>query len=171
MSIVMLAVLLVGTCACAMVLTYMVRNIAIAHGLVHSPTPGRHLHEGPIPRIGGVAIFLTTWIFVAVVIVARGEISSRPLLGLFASSVIVFVLGLYDDLRGVHAYVKVGIQAIAAVVLYLSGIRIARVPIVFGDSDLSTAVSLAVTVGWVLWITNAFNLIDGLDGLAAGSAL
>jgi hypothetical protein len=56
-------------------------------------------------------------------------------------------------------------------VLYLSGIRIARVPIVFGDSELSAALSLTVTVLWVLWITNAFNLIDGLDGLAAGSAL
>lgn len=171
MSVVMLAVLLVGTCACAMVLTYVVRNIAIARGLVHSPTAGRHLHEVPIPRIGGVAIFLTTWIFVAVVVIARGEIGSEPLLGLFASSALVFVLGLYDDLRGTNAYVKIGVQAAAAVVLFLSGIRIARIPIFFGDADLSAALSLAVTVGWVLWITNAFNLIDGLDGLAAGSAM
>lgn len=171
MSVVMLAVLLVGTCASAMVLTYVVRNFAIARGLVHSPTPGRHLHEVPIPRVGGVAIFLTTWVFVAVVVIARGEIGSRPLLGLFASSVIVFALGLYDDLRGVPPWAKIGVQVIAAMVLYLSGIRIARVPIVFGDADLSTALSLAVTVAWVLWITNALNLIDGLDGLAAGSAL
>jgi len=83
----------------------------------------------------------------------------------------VFLLGLYDDLRGVGPYVKFTVQGIAAAMLYAGGLRIVNIPVLFGDRVLPWYVGLALTVGWVLAITNAFNLIDGLDGLAAGSAL
>ena len=83
----------------------------------------------------------------------------------------VFLLGVYDDVRGVGPYVKFTVQAIAASMLYAGGLRIINIPVLFGDRPLPSSVELLFTVIWVLAITNAFNLIDGLDGLAAGSAL
>src|SRR5262249_12478620 len=74
-------------------------------------------------------------------------------------------------LRGVGPYVKFTVQGIAATMLYLGGLRIVNIPVLFGDRVLPWYVGLAATVIWVIAITNAFNLIDGLDGLAAGSAL
>jgi UDP-GlcNAc:undecaprenyl-phosphate GlcNAc-1-phosphate transferase len=84
---------------------------------------------------------------------------------------IIFLLGVYDDLRGVGPYLKFTVQGIAATMLYAGGLRIVNIPVVFGDRALPWYVGLVFTVVWVLAITNAFNLIDGLDGLAAGSAL
>ena len=84
---------------------------------------------------------------------------------------LIFLLGVYDDLRGVGPYVKFTVQGIAATMLYAGGLRIVNIPVLFGDRALPWYVGLLFTVVWVLAITNAFNLIDGLDGLAAGSAL
>jgi UDP-GlcNAc:undecaprenyl-phosphate GlcNAc-1-phosphate transferase len=84
---------------------------------------------------------------------------------------LVFALGVYDDLRGVGPYFKFSVQAIAAIMLYAGGLRIVNIPVVFGVHNLPWYVGLLFTIIWVLGITNAFNLIDGLDGLAAGSAL
>jgi UDP-GlcNAc:undecaprenyl-phosphate GlcNAc-1-phosphate transferase len=90
---------------------------------------------------------------------------------ILAPAALVFLLGVYDDLRGVGAYFKFAVQAIAAVMLYAGGLRIVNIPVLLGDRALPSYLGLVLTVLWVLAITNAFNLIDGLDGLAAGSAL
>jgi UDP-GlcNAc:undecaprenyl-phosphate GlcNAc-1-phosphate transferase len=84
---------------------------------------------------------------------------------------LVFLLGVYDDVRGVGPYLKFFIQSIAASMLFLGGLRIVNIPVIFGQHHLPWFVAFPCTVLWVLAITNAFNLIDGLDGLAAGSAL
>jgi UDP-GlcNAc:undecaprenyl-phosphate GlcNAc-1-phosphate transferase len=90
---------------------------------------------------------------------------------IFVPAALVFLLGVYDDLRGVGPYVKFTVQGIAATMLYAGGLRIVNIPVLLGDRVLPWYIGLAATVIWVLAITNAFNLIDGLDGLAAGSAL
>lgn len=90
---------------------------------------------------------------------------------ILAPAALVFLLGVYDDLRGVGPYVKFSIEAVAASMLFLGGLRIVNIPVIFGDRALPWFVGLPLTIVWVLAITNAFNLIDGLDGLAAGSAL
>jgi UDP-N-acetylmuramyl pentapeptide phosphotransferase/UDP-N-acetylglucosamine-1-phosphate transferase len=95
----------------------------------------------------------------------------RALTTIFLPATIVFLLGVYDDLRGVGPYVKFTVQGIAAAMLYAGGLRIVNIPVLLGDRPLPWYIGLAATVIWVLAITNAFNLIDGLDGLAAGSAL
>jgi UDP-GlcNAc:undecaprenyl-phosphate/decaprenyl-phosphate GlcNAc-1-phosphate transferase len=162
----------------AFVLTRYVRDFANSHGWVAVPTQERHMHSSPLPRLGGVAIFLS---FVgcmgiaAIWAIFHPQFHSPSFLTTMATillpAALVFSLGVYDDLRGVGPYTKFGVQAIAAAMLYAGGLRIINIPVVFGDRILPWYLGLALTVGWVLAITNAFNLIDGLDGLAAGSAL
>ena len=84
---------------------------------------------------------------------------------------LVFLLGVYDDIRGAGPYFKFFIQSVAGTMLFVGGLRIVNIPVILGHRDLPWFVGLPCTVLWVLAITNAFNLIDGLDGLAAGSAL
>jgi UDP-GlcNAc:undecaprenyl-phosphate GlcNAc-1-phosphate transferase len=162
----------------AFVLTRYVRDFATSHGLVAVPTQERHLHSSPLPRLGGVAIFLS---FSCCMLVAavwalynhrlHTTFSSKTLLTILAPASLVFLLGVYDDIRGAGPYFKFSVQGLAATMLFLGGLRIVNIPVLFGDHPLPWFVGLPCTVLWVLAITNAFNLIDGLDGLAAGSAL
>ena len=164
--------------ALSFVLTRYIRNLATSHGWLAAPISDRHLHAAPLPRLGGVAIFGA---FVLSLAAALTTASLRPHLR-FGSSLhilttmlvpgcMVFILGLYDDIRSVGPYVKFTVQAIAATMLWLGGFRILDLPVLFGARQFPWFIGLALTILWVLGITNAFNLIDGLDGLAAGSAL
>jgi len=136
------------------------------------------MHSSPLPRLGGVAIFLSFFICMAVAAfweVRHPQMHSpqflRTMVRILIPAGLVFLLGVYDDLRGLGPYFKFTVQGIAATMLYAGGRRIINIPVVFGDRVLPWYVGWAFTVIWVLAITNAFNLIDGLDGLAAGSAL
>jgi UDP-GlcNAc:undecaprenyl-phosphate GlcNAc-1-phosphate transferase len=159
------------------VLTRYVRDYATARGWVASPTQERHLHKSPLPRLGGVAIFLSFFLSVgaAVLLTMHGpRVHSFPLktlLTILVPASLVFLLGVYDDIRGVGPYFKFGVQGVAGALLYFGGLRIVNIPVLSGTHVFPWFVGLPLTVLWVLAITNAFNLIDGLDGLAAGSAL
>ncbi len=84
---------------------------------------------------------------------------------------LIFLMGLYDDFRNLGPYVKFGIQILAACLLYVNGFGIHQFDLLVRDSELRGIIGLPLTIIWVLLITNAFNLIDGLDGLAAGAGL
>ena len=161
----------------SLVATWCVRNFANAHGWVEAPQLERHVHTMAVPRLGGVAIFLSFMVVTSATLMAEGllgrgfALPAKTTLYLLGPAVIVFLLGLYDDLRGIGPYGKFGVQAVAAALLYLGGFGIHRVGLVSSGHELRAAVGLPLTILWVLLITNAFNLIDGLDGLAAGSAL
>ena len=162
----------------AFVLTRYVRDLATARGWVVVPTQERHLHSRPLPRLGGVAIFLSFSCCMGVAAlwaVRNPQVHSSFFLTrmatIFVPAALVFLLGVYDDLRGAGPYFKFSVQGIAAAMLYMGGLRIVNIPVLFGDRALPWYVGLSFTVVWVLAITNAFNLIDGLDGLASGSAL
>lgn len=173
-----LVALFTGSILVSAVLTYLVRNAALRRGWARGPESGRHVHDRPIPRIGGVAIYATClgmlWLFCTVSIL-RGTYSHykfgllRDILG---PATMLFLVGAYDDLKGMSAWSKLTCQAAAGLWFFLCGhsaITGLRIP---GLSPVAyTVVSALATVVWVLWISNAFNLIDGLDGLAAGSAL
>ncbi len=161
----------------SLLLTRSVRNLAVKHHWVDAPRSARHVHTSPTPRLGGVGIFLSV---VAVVSSACGILrwiygpQSFPisvLAGLLGPACIVFLMGLYDDLHSIGPYWKFGIQAIAATCLYFAGFGIHRFSFFASGEFLGGSIGLPLTILWVLLITNAFNLIDGLDGLAAGSAL
>jgi UDP-GlcNAc:undecaprenyl-phosphate GlcNAc-1-phosphate transferase len=160
------------------VLTRYVRDLAMLRGWVAVPSNERHLHAQPLPRLGGVAIFISFSLsmiaaaFMAAYVPAlHSAFTLRTLLTILAPASIIFLLGVYDDLRTVGPYVKFAVQALAASMLFLGGLRILSIPVLFGSHELPWFVGLPFTILWVLAITNAFNLIDGLDGLAAGSAL
>jgi UDP-GlcNAc:undecaprenyl-phosphate GlcNAc-1-phosphate transferase len=159
-------------------LTRYIRNLANARGWLAAPALDRHLHQIPLPRIGGVAIYSA---FVFTVGVARlvswrfpgldFGFSPKVLESILLPATLIFLLGVYDDLRGVGPYTKFAVQAIAGGIVFAFGLRVLDLPVLFGGRHFPWFVSLPLTILWVIAITNAFNLIDGLDGLAAGSAL
>jgi len=159
------------------ILTRLVRDFATARGWVAVPTQERHLHKNPLPRLGGVAIFVSfslslgTAYLLALHNPRLHSLSLKALLIVVVPASLVFLLGVYDDIYGAGPYFKFGIQGVAATMLFIGGLRIVNIPVLFGQHTLPWFVGLPITVLWVLAITNAFNLIDGLDGLAAGSAL
>lgn len=161
------------------ILTRYVRNVATARGWVAAPALDRHLHRTPLPRLGGVAIFLSFLVSVAIALLVSWRYprlgfgsSPKTLVTILLPGVLIFLLGVYDDLRTAGPYLKFAVQAVAGVMLFAGGLRILDLPVLFGTTHhFSWVVSLPLTILWVLAITNAFNLIDGLDGLAAGSAL
>jgi UDP-GlcNAc:undecaprenyl-phosphate GlcNAc-1-phosphate transferase len=157
--------------------TRLVRDFSNARGWVSIPSSDRHVHTRPIPRLGGVAIFLTLWCMVLLAHWLPKQFGTREFtfpyltLKILGPATIIFLVGLIDDFWGLSAYLKFAVQAGAAVLLYCNGIGISQLSILAGHPRLGWLVGLPLTILWVLWITNAFNLIDGLDGLAAGSAL
>jgi UDP-GlcNAc:undecaprenyl-phosphate GlcNAc-1-phosphate transferase len=160
-------------------LTRYVRALATARGWVASPALLRHLHVRPVPRLGGVAIFLAFLLSVGGGTLINWwrpglvtGLSFETLWRILLPGVVVFMLGVYDDIRPLGPYVKFAVQAVAGAMLFAFGLRILDLPVLVGHhSQFSWIISLPLTILWVLAITNAFNLIDGLDGLAAGSAL
>jgi len=178
-----LTVLYLGIFAASLLLSFVftkfVRDIATVRGWVAAPALDRHLHLRPLPRLGGVAIFLAFLFSLTFgVLLAR----LRPSLGIGFSALaslwsillpgfVVFLLGVIDDIHPVGPYVKFAVQAIAGGMLFAFGLRILDLPVLFGHHHFPWFLGLPLTILWVLAITNAFNLIDGLDGLAAGSAL
>ena len=163
--------------ALSFIATREVRDLAVRHGLVSSPGE-RHVHQLPLPRLGGAAIFLAfsvtlgLWLVLSFVF-PRLAIGSDPLalLRISIPACLIFLLGIYDDLRGASPYLKFGVQVVAASMLFAGGMRVLNLPILFGNHTLPWFVDWPATVLWVVAVTNAFNLIDGLDGLAAGSGL
>lgn len=164
--------------AASFVATREVRNLATRKGLVSVPEGGRHVHQTPLPRLGGVAIFLafsaslSVWLGLSLIF-PRIIVGLAPatILRIYVPACLIFGLGIYDDLRGAGPYLKFAVQAIAAAMLFAGGMRIFNLPVIFGSHSFPWFVGFPLTVLWVVAITNAFNLIDGLDGLAAGSAL
>src|SRR6202035_4317727 len=158
--------------------TKYVRDVATVRGCVAAPALDQHLHSRPLPRFGGVAIFVSFVLTFALALIGGWHyfavgfgLSGKTLLTLLAPGCLIFGLGVYDDIYSVSPYAKVAVQAIAGAMLFAGGLRILDLPVLFGSRHFSWFVGLPMTVLWVLAITNAFNLIDGLDGLAAGSAL
>lgn len=164
--------------ASSSLLTWYTRRKATQLGYVSVPSTPRDVHASPIPRLGGVAIFVS----IVVLLFAcswldflpfdRAEISNGALLKILAPATLVFFAGLYDDVRGLRPRAKLGIEVIAAATVYMLGLRIERINVgPYSGVQLHGVISFVLTMAWILVITNAFNLIDGLDGLAAGSTI
>ncbi len=152
-------------CFCS---TPFVKAFAYKVGAIDVPKDNRRMHKKPIPRLGGLAMFTGFLISVLLFIPLKSEIR-----GILFGVIIIVVLGIIDDVMALGAKLKFVVQIFAALVPVLLGVRIEHLPnfnpfsndlyITFPDW-----ISIPLTVLWIVGITNAVNLIDGLDGLAAG---
>lgn len=158
-------------------LTPMVRRWAARWGAVDLPDDDRRIHTTPTPRLGGVAIYLAFLATLAIAPWLGNRVSEQFIANrqtvfvLLAAGTLIFALGVYDDFRGANAFHKIAVQLVAAGVLWSCGLRIGLLSSPFGGSwELPVVLSFALTALWIVGITNAFNLIDGMDGLAAGAS-
>jgi UDP-GlcNAc:undecaprenyl-phosphate GlcNAc-1-phosphate transferase len=162
--------LALATAAVALLLTPLARALAIRVGALDHPGP-RRIHATPTPRFGGLgiaaAVLVVAWAARLLPGPAR-DLDPRPLLGLTCATLPILALGLSDDRYGVGPWTKLTVQACAALVLTLFGYGVPLLTNPFGPAVVTGPWSVPLTVLWVLVLTNAINLIDGLDGLAAG---
>lgn len=172
-----LTVFLVSLSA-SLFVTPVVRRVAQRLGWLDVPVDGRRVHQMPVPRLGGVAVFASVMLALAVLplldnLVTRSLVGQwQGVVAVLASSTLIFLFGVYDDLAGANAKLKFVAQGAAAVLLFYLGGRVEAVTIPFvGSFDLPPVLGFGVTLLWVVGISNAFNLIDGLDGLATGASL
>jgi UDP-GlcNAc:undecaprenyl-phosphate GlcNAc-1-phosphate transferase len=161
--------------ALSFLLTPLVRSAARWLGAIDLPG-GRKVHDRPIPRLGGLSIFIA--FNLVLVVSSRFDFFYFPVdflkeinFGwLFVASAIVLGLGAVDDFRRMPVSIKFFFQIIAGLIVALAGYRIEDIGLPFLTIHLGV-LAIPTTVFWVVAITNAINLLDGLDGLAAGTSL
>ena len=143
-------------------ITPKVMELAIKVGALDAPDE-RKVHKGMIPRMGGLAIYAG---FVLAVLASMYV--SREIMGLLVGGTIILIVGIIDDLKPLPANVKLLGQIVAAAVLVMFDIRIEWLTNPFGEMIYVDYLAIPLTILWVVGLTNTVNLIDGLDGLAAG---
>ncbi|WKV10236.1 MraY family glycosyltransferase [Thermoanaerobacterium sp. CMT5567-10] len=150
----------------ALMATPAAKKLAYKIGAIDIPKDKRRVHKKPVPLIGGLAIYLGTILSILLFLP-----KSQTNLGIIAGSTIIVVLGIFDDKYELKAKVKLLGQLLASFVVVLSGVRIDWLTNPFGDGMINIGVfAIPLSIFWIVGITNAMNLIDGLDGLAAGIA-
>ena len=170
-----LALVVISLCV-SLALTPLPRSLAMRVGVLDYPGE-RKLHTTPMPRLGGVSVVLSGTLTVIIVLWIRQVVGHGAELNLAAwwpalpGGILIFLVGIWDDLRSVPPWVKFLFQTVAAGVAIWLGVRIEHISLLgSGSLDLGM-LSLPLTFLWIVGITNAFNLIDGLDGLATGLAI
>ncbi len=136
--------------------TPLVRRLALRTGIVDAPA-SRKIQVVPVPLLGGAAIYAA---FVIALIVFGDRFYVRELVGIMLGATLVSLFGLADDRWGLNAYLKLGGQALAGAILILGGTQVRLFPVEW--------LNWALTLLWVVGMTNALNLLDNMDGLSAG---
>jgi len=171
--------------ALAFIISFGVSPLAILvsrkTGALDVPRDDRRMHDHPVPRLGGLAIFVSFFICTLVlqVLISKGIISgpdaeemTGKLKAMLLAGSLIFILGIVDDYRDIKARYKFIGQIVCASLAFVLGIRIPYIALLgwqfSEESPGGLFVSFIVTVVWLVAITNMINLIDGLDGLAAG---
>jgi len=148
-------------------MTPVVKTFAYKVGAIDVPKDNRRMHKVPIPRLGGLAIFIGFMVSILLFVRITPEMKS-----ILLGAVIIVVLGVVDDIMALPAGIKFVIQIGAALIPALNGVQILAFsnPNIFSDNLYWVLgnLSIPITVLWIVGLTNAVNLIDGLDGLANG---
>lgn len=178
-----------GDIAIAFMIAFMTAFMATPHtiriakklGAVDTPKDARRINKVTMPRLGGLAViagFFVSVIYLLVVMVIEKEINLNQdnyyfkLLGFVLGALVIGITCFIDDVRGVPALGKLFAQIVAAIIVVGCGIRIDRLDIPFFNLENAGNVFYTIlTIGWIVGITNAMNLIDGLDGLSTGISL
>jgi UDP-GlcNAc:undecaprenyl-phosphate GlcNAc-1-phosphate transferase len=173
--------------AVAYLLTPFIAWLATRLGVLAQPG-GRHIHRAPIPRLGGIAIYLAFVVAVLVGLPLERAIKittdphqilvtipftpafDRPIIGVLLGATVITVLGAIDDIRGVAPFEKLFGQLVAAIVPLSFGMGMDVLTNPLGGMLFLGPFGLALTVVWLVALCNVMNLIDGIDGLAAGIA-
>ncbi len=142
----------------ALGVTPMARQVALRTGVVDRPA-ARKIHAHPVPLLGGVAIYLA---FILALLFWGDRQYINEVVGIFLGASLVSLMGAMDDRRGLSSYAKLAGQIAAGAILVLSGVQVR----IFGSG-----LDVALTMLWVVGITNAFNLLDNMDGLSGGIAM
>lgn len=149
----------------SLVLTPLVKQYSIP-AQTYAKENHRTVHHGKISRIGGVAIYLSFMISMAIYMKA-----DRAITGIILGGSIMFFTGLVDDLIDIKPPVKLFFEVVAALVLIYYGVQVDRIRLPFGLTIDFGLISFLFTIIWIAGITNAVNLIDGLDGLSGGMSV
>ena len=166
-------------CITSFVITPYTIKFAKKIDAVDKPKEERRVNKVPIPRLGGIAVicgFLVSMIYLVTVMSIEGTISlvgeeqnGVKLLGFLGGIVVLAITCFIDDYRGIAPLKKLAGQLIAAIIVVYSGVRIENLNLpFFNEIWLNYTFSIIITLGWIVGITNAINLIDGLDGLSSG---
>ncbi len=177
------AIVFAAALAISLLLTPLARRAAVWLGAVDMPHD-RKVHEHPTPTLGGMAIFLAVVLalLLAKVLVSFSSTLARPLgmvdalssaqlLGIILASTFIAAQGALDDMRHLSPWMKLVGQVMGALILVSFGVEITTIALPRGnviDLTASPVLSILLTVAWMVAFTNIINLIDGLDGLAAG---
>ncbi len=151
--------------AVSMLTTPLAKKISYKLKAIDYPK-SRGLNKEPMPRMGGLAIFLGFIITVSILSFFIPEFHTRQFLGFLIGGIIIVILGIFDDIYELTAKVKFVAQLLAALVVVYSGTRIDVIMWPFWQ--YLKPLSSFITIIWIMGLINAVNLIDGVDGLAAG---
>ncbi len=162
----------------SLVTTPLIRRLCQRLKLFDVPVDDRRLHRTAIPRLGGVALYLSCLAALSLLPFVDNLLTDTlsgfkaEFLMLAIPSTLVLLLGVYDDLRGTNAVVKFVALGLISSLFFAMGGRIDALSVpFFGVVQLPPLLSFVITIVWLVGIANAFNLIDGMDGLASGAAL
>ncbi len=151
------------------ILTPITIKLAYKVGAVDVPKDARRIHSKAMPRIGGLAFILGFFISIIYMLLTGGIDNTTNLSGFFIGLAIIASVGFLDDVYQLKAWQKLIAQIVAAIIVIASGLRICYINIPFLTLyGLNDVLSIIITFGWIIGVTNALNLIDGLDGLATG---
>ena len=163
------------SCALASTLVPAILFFANKQGLYDS-IDERKIHNGNIPRLGGIGIASAFLATIVILKLFQGPLAEEfsctySIWPILASGAVIFSIGLIDDLMDLRARIKFFIEALIAIFLMAWGFRFKVIMVPWGNGALSLGLlSYPITFLWIVGITNAMNLIDGLDGLAGGIA-
>lgn len=147
--------------------TPLVKVLAYKIGAVDVPKDARRVHDHPIPRLGGLAIFYGFLVSIVCFTVVEGALR-----GILLGALVIVALGIVDDVKELSAKIKFLTQICVALIVAFNGVTIKyiSVPSILVEGGILPlgAMSIPITVIWIVGVTNAVNLIDGLDGLAVG---
>lgn len=147
-----------GALVLALAGTPIMRRLALRTGTVDKPT-ARKIHINPVPLLGGLAIYLA---FVLVLLFFGDRDYVNQVVGILVGASLMSFMGVLDDRWGLGSYIKLAGQLLAASILIYSGVQVS----IFGNW-----LDVAITLIWIVGITNAMNLLDNMDGLSGGIAM
>lgn len=163
----------------AFVLTPYTIAIARKVGAIDIPKDERRINTKPMPRLGGIAVILGFLVSITYLLIIMSieetinlfteEAYYIKLMGFGIGIVILGITCFIDDAKGIHPLVKLTFQIVSAIVIVACGIKIDNINIDFiNNLPWRDTFYTVLTIGWIVGITNAINLIDGLDGLSTG---